>query len=305
VAVEAALETHGLVKRFGDTVAVDDVSLRVEAASVRGLLGRNGAGKTTLLRILFGLVPADRGVVRLFGRDARPQDTAARAGVAGFVEEPRFYPYLTARQNLDLLARLDGAPSPARRDDVLERVGLAGSRDARAGALSTGMRQRLGLAAALLRDPRLLMVDEPTIGLDPAGARDVRALVRELAGRGVTVLMSSHDMSEVDEVCDDVVVIHDGRTVWDGSLERLRAEAPAPAYYVTTSDDAAALALGRSAGLDLERHDERRLVLRAGDAARDELVVALGRAGVAVRRLEPAVPPLETLFAQLTGGNGA
>jgi ABC-2 type transport system ATP-binding protein len=110
VAVEAALETHGLVKRFGDTVAVDDVSLRVEAASVRGLLGRNGAGKTTLLRILFGLLPADRGVVRLFGRDAGPQDTAARAGVAGFVEEPRFYPYLTARQNLDLLARLDGAP---------------------------------------------------------------------------------------------------------------------------------------------------------------------------------------------------
>ena len=179
---ETAVETEGLVKRYGDTVAVDGVSLRVEPGAVRGLLGRNGAGKTTLLRILFGLLPPDGGRVRLFGRDAGPADVEAREGVGGFVEEPRFYPYLTARRNLELLARLDGRPGAARADELLERVGLQSSRDVEVGNYSTGMRQRLGLAAALLREPRLLLLDEPTIGLDPAGARDVRTLIAELAG---------------------------------------------------------------------------------------------------------------------------
>jgi ABC-2 type transport system ATP-binding protein len=298
-----AVETSGLMKRFGDKLAVDDLSLRVETGEVRGLLGRNGAGKTTLLRILFGLLEADAGTVRLFGREARAGDVRAREAVAGFVEEPRFYPYLSARRNLELLCRLDGAGSAAGRiDATLGRVGLAGVRDGKVGTFSTGMRQRLGLAASLLRDPRLLLLDEPTIGLDPPGARDVRLLVRELASAGVTVFLSSHDMAEVAEICDSVVVVHGGRAVWDGTLERLRAEAPVPAYTLSTSNDDRALELGRSRdGLDVERASDGRLTVRADDGARDAYVVELGAAGVAVRLLEPEVPPLEALFASLTG----
>src|SRR5262245_20179578 len=148
-----AVETHGLVMRFGDTLALDDVSLRVEEGTVCGLLGRNGAGKTTLLRILFGLLRPDAGSVQLFGHDARPADVRARDGVAGFVEEPRFYPYLSAQRNLELLALLDGRS--AEPGEALELVDLADSRDEKVGGFSTGMRQRLGLAAALLRKPRL------------------------------------------------------------------------------------------------------------------------------------------------------
>ena len=298
---ETAVETEGLVKRYGDTVAVDGVSLRVEPGAVRGLLGRNGAGKTTLLRILFGLLPPDGGRVRLFGRDAGPADVEAREGVGGFVEEPRFYPYLTARRNLELLARLDGRPGAARADELLERVGLRSSRDVEVGNYSTGMRQRLGLAAALLREPRLLLLDEPTIGLDPAGARDVRTLISELAAAGVTVFLSSHNMAEVADVCDGVVVIRRGAVVWDGSLERLRSEAPAESHRVWTSDDARALELGTGrAGLAISI-DAAGLTVQGEATDRDAYVLALAAAGVAVRRLEPAVPPLEALFSALTG----
>jgi ABC-2 type transport system ATP-binding protein len=302
VTKELAVEAHGLVKRFGDTAAIDKVSIAVEAGAVRGLLGRNGAGKTTLFRILFGLLPPDSGSLRLLGRDAEPGDVHARRGVAGFVEEARFYPYLSARRNLELLNRLDGTPSANGIDEALEAVGLADRSEQKVGNFSTGMRQRLGLAAALVRRPRLLLLDEPTIGLDPAGARSVRALVRELAGHGVTVFLSSHNMVEVDEICDSAVIIDRGRVVWDGTLERLRNEAPAPLYHLSTSDDRRALqvALGRTE-IEVTRNGIRRLSVRGEDKARDEYVVTLARAGVAVRHLEPAVSPLEALFAELTG----
>ena len=298
----AAVETQRLVKRFGDTLALDDVNLRVEAGSVCGLIGHNGAGKTTLLRIIFGLLRCDSGTVRILGRDAGPADVAARAALAGFVEEPAFYPHLSARRNLALLARLDARPSPPRFDETLELVGLAEARAA-VGTFSTGMRQRLGLAASLLREPQLLVLDEPTIGLDPSGIRDVHALIRELAGRGVTVLLSSHNMTEVSEICDSVVIIRRGRIVWDGTLERLRREAPAPAYRLSTSDDVRALEIGhRLPGVEITP-GEHRLTIRADDGIRDELVVELGRQGVAVRGLEPAVQPLEAIYVALTEGD--
>jgi len=300
--MDSAVATYRLTKRFGETVALDDVTLGVEEGSVCGLLGRNGAGKTTLMRILFGLLRPDAGSVRLFGREAQPGDVEARRDVAGFVEEPRFYPHLTARRNLELLARLDGRSRADRVDDALDLLGLEQSRDERAGNFSTGMRQRLGLAAALLRSPRLLVLDEPTLGLDPASAHLVRGLIRELAAHGATVFVSSHDMSEVDEICDGVIVIARGRVVWDGSLDRLRREAPAPLFFLTTSDDDFAFAIASALdGVDLERTDGGRLRLRADDDVRDELVVALGRAGVVVRRLEPDLGPLDALFVEMTG----
>src|SRR5690349_17185578 len=158
------IEVSGLVKRFGDVRALDGFDLRVERGTIHGLVGPNGAGKTTFLRVLFGLVAPDEGSVTVLGRGIDDNPGGALDGVAGFVEEPRFYPYLTARRNLELLADLDGRPSAARVDEALELVGLTGRAGQRVGNFSTGMRQRLGLAGALLREPRLLLLDEPTIG---------------------------------------------------------------------------------------------------------------------------------------------
>src|SRR3954469_15212197 len=203
------IEVRGLVKRYGEITAVDGVDLTVEAGDVFGYLGPNGAGKTTSLRMLLGLIRPTEGSVRLFGRDPQLSVTALE-GVAGFVEAPRFYPYLSGRTNLELLAALDGDGAEARIDEVLDVVELRDRAGDRVGGYSHGMRQRLGLAAALLRRPRLLLLDEPTTGLDPAGMRDMRALVRRLAGDGITVLLSSHLMDEVEALCNRVAILRAG-----------------------------------------------------------------------------------------------
>jgi ABC-2 type transport system ATP-binding protein len=289
-----AVDAHGLVKRFGDVRALDGFDLLVDAGQVHGLVGPNGAGKTTFLRVLFGLVAPDEGSFTLLGGGALD-------GVGGFVEEPRCYPYLTARRNLELLAALDGAGG----DDVdaaLEAVHLTERADRKVGGFSSGMRQRLGLAAALLRSPRLLLLDEPTIGLDPAGAREVQTLVRGLAAEGGTVLISSHNMAELDGVCDGVTVMREGRSVWNGSMERLRAEAPAPAHRLWTSDDGRAIEVAAAQReITVVPDPEGWLTVAADAGALDAYVVALGRAGVAVRRLELLMTALESMFFALTG----
>src|SRR5207244_6101584 len=184
------VEVRGLVKRYGSLVAVDNVDLTVRPGDVYGYLGPNGAGKTTSLRMMLGLIRPTAGEVRLFGRD--PQlGVAALEGVSGFVEAPRFYPYLSGRANLELLAALDGDGAAGRIDEVLEIVDLRDRARDRVGGYSHGMGQRLGIAAALLRRPRLLLLDEPATGLDPAGMRDMRELIRRLAGQGMTVVLSS------------------------------------------------------------------------------------------------------------------
>jgi ABC-2 type transport system ATP-binding protein len=180
----APVEARGLVKRYGDVVAVDDVDLTVRAGDVYGYLGPNGAGKTTVLRMLLGLIRPTAGSVRIFGRDPQGDGAAALERVAGFVEAPRFYPYLTGRKNLELLAALDGGDAAGRIDEALDVVELTDRARHRVGGYSHGMRQRLGVAAALLRDPRLLLLDEPATGLDPAGMRDMRALVARLSLAG-------------------------------------------------------------------------------------------------------------------------
>ena len=306
------MQAHGLVKRFGSTAAVDGVELRLPAGEVRGLLGANGAGKTTLLRLLFGLIAPDAGSISLLGRELGGPGSAALDRVGGFVEDPTFYPYLSGAANLRILADLDGGDrSRARIDSVLARVDLAHRGDDRVGGYSTGMRQRLGIAAALLREPRLLLLDEPTSGLDPAGARAVAELVRTLADDGVAVLLSSHQIGELEKVCDSYVFMRQGRMVWDGTAAQLLEQAPASAYALHTSDDERALTIadgrpglragrGRTGGSSSSSSGE--LTISAADASLDGYVLALGQAGVAVRRLELLVSPLENMFFALSEG---
>ncbi|MBV9805273.1 MAG: ATP-binding cassette domain-containing protein [Solirubrobacterales bacterium] len=300
-----AVRATGLVKRFSDTTALDGLDIGLAPGEVRGLLGPNGAGKTTLLRILFGLIRPDGGTVELLGRRLDHLGGDVLDGVGGFVEEPSFYPYLTGRANLKLLAKLDGDGRPAREiDDALGRVGLAERAGDRLSGYSTGMRQRLGLAAALLRRPRLLLLDEPTSGLDPGGTRAVAGLVRELAADGVAVLLSSHQIGELEKVCDSYTVMRVGRVVWNGTAAELEAQAPDSAYALWTSDDAHALELAsRIPRVRIQRAARGGLAVAARSGDMDVLVAALGDARVLIRRLELMISPLESMFFALTGGH--
>ncbi|MGO9902412.1 MAG: ABC transporter ATP-binding protein [Solirubrobacteraceae bacterium] len=296
-----ALSVRGLSKRFESTCAVDGVDLDLEEGEVRGLLGPNGAGKTTLLRMLLGLVAPDAGSIELLGRPLRGPDGGLSEGVAGFVEEPCFYPYFSGRANLELLSELDGGVASARIDEALARVGLSGRTEERLSGYSTGMRQRLEIAASLLRRPRLLLLDEPTSGLDPAGARDVRALVHELARNGAAVLVSSHLIGEVHDACDSFTVLRRGTVVWSGTSAQLRAQAPQASYALSTSNDGRALELARNhGGVEVAPVDAGGLSLSVREGTLDAYVVALGADGVAIRRLEPLDNPLELMFFALT-----
>lgn len=297
----AAVRASGLAKHFESTCALDAVDLTVAEGEVRGLLGPNGAGKTTLLRILLGLVRADAGSVQLFDRTLDTSDPAALSGVAGFVEDPSFYPYLSGRVNLELLAELDGGEARARIASILERVGLAARAGDRVSGYSTGMKQRLGIAASLLRAPRLLLLDEPTAGLDPAGVREVGELVRELAADGAAIVLSSHQIGEVENVCDSFTVLRRGRVVWDGTVGELQSRAGPSTYALRTSDDPRALEVAeRREGIRAIPARDGGLVLGAEEGCLDPFVLALGEAGVAVRRLELLISPLESMFYALT-----
>jgi ABC-2 type transport system ATP-binding protein len=303
------VKARGLVKRYKDVLAVDHVDLNVRHGDVYGFLGPNGAGKTTTLRMALGLITPTEGTVELFGRDPMRHGARALDGVAGFVEAPRFYPYLTARKNLQLLAALDGEHAAARIDEVLEVVELSPRAGHRVGGYSHGMRQRLGIAAALLRRPRLLILDEPATGLDPAGMRDMRALIRRLAGEGITVLLSSHQLPEVQELCDRVAIVESGRVVYEGALSDLRRQGGA-SYRLRTSDDTRALELARGqagiehvvSGIPPSQHG---LSFQADERHVGELSLALGDAGVAILALTPELATLEDLFFRLTEGDGA
>ncbi len=296
------VRARGLVKRYGEIVAVDHVDLTVHTGDVYGYLGPNGAGKTTSLRMALGLITPTEGSVTLFGRD--PQRAGARAldGVAGFVEAPRFYPYLSGLVNLRLLASLDGDGAVARIPSALETVDLTDRAKHKVGGYSHGMRQRLGIAAALLRAPRLLILDEPATGLDPAGMRDMRLLIRRLAGEGITVLLSSHQLAEVEEVCDRVAIIRRGRIVYEGALTDLKQSATS-GYRLRTTDDAIALRVMQAQpGLRDVRDVGDGVHFSAPESEVEHLSIALIEAGVAIRALAPQTASLEDLFFRLTEG---
>ena len=294
-----AVRAEGLTKRYGALTAVDGISMRVAQGEVYGVLGPNGAGKTTFLRMLFGLIRPDAGTLEVFGRTWAEHGTAALDGVAGFIESPRFYPYLTGRRNLQLLAGLDGGSGAGRIEEVLEVVDLTGREGDKVAGYSFGMRQRLGVAASLLRDPRLLVLDEPANGLDPAGIRDMRALVKRLAASGLTVLLSSHDMDEVEEICDNVTIMKRGSVAYHGTIADLRRQAPPQAHLLRTSDDPAALILGERAEVSVRAADGQ-LAIHGGQAAIDAYIADVVGSGVAIRSLTLGEAPLESLFFMLT-----
>ena len=306
VPVAPAIRLTAVAKRFGDRPALTDVGFEVGRASVHGLLGPNGAGKTTVLRLLFGLAAPDAGQVEVFGRAPYGNPGAALTAVAGFVEASAFYPYLSAQKNLDFLSGLDdprdqGANSAGRPDvdTVLARVGLSGRARDKVGGFSTGMRQRLGIAAALLRDPQLLILDEPTSGLDPEGMAELHALIATFADEGRTVLLASHDMSEVEALCSAVTVLAGGRVRYSGSLASLREQSPDPVHAISTADNPAAAELALELGLSV-RAERDELIVRADQDRLDEFVVALGRRGLPVRRLSRRDTALEASFRRLT-----
>lgn len=295
------IEIRGLAKRYGEIAAVDDVDLTVNHGDVFGYLGPNGAGKTTSLRMMLGLIRPTAGSVRLFGRD--PQlSVKALEGVAGFVEAPTFYPYLSGRKNLELYAALDGGGASSRIDEVLETVQMRDRASDKVKGYSHGMKQRLGIASALLRDPRLLLLDEPATGLDPGGMRDMRELIRHLGTRGITVLLSSHLMPEVEELCNRVAIIRRGKVAYEGSLSELRGRAGI-SYRLRTTDDARARRVAE-AQRGVEQVEEGRrdgLVFKAADeGAVAALSLALAESGAQVLELTPQQATLEDLFFRLT-----
>lgn len=280
--------------------ALDAVDLAVAPGEVHGLLGPNGAGKSTLLRVLLGLVRPDAGGVRLFGREHGVDGVDALEGVAGFVDRPQWWPYLTARRTLELLASADARPT-APVAEVLDAVDLLVAADRKVRGWSTGMRQRLGVAAALLRRPRLLVLDEPAEGLDPVAAGRLRDLLARLAADGVAILLASHDMAEVEATCDRATVLHRGRVVAAATIGELRAGAPLGRQRLHTSDDRTALALAAAHAVRAAPHTRGGVALEASPGAMHDYVCALGRADVSVVRLEQEVAPLAALFAALTG----
>jgi ABC-2 type transport system ATP-binding protein len=297
-----ALEAIGVSKSFSTRDALYKVDLVARCGEVHGLLGPNGAGKTTLMRVLLGLVRRDAGRVRLLGRDIDWRD-ALPDGVAGLVDVPAFYPYLSGRRNLALLARLDGAKraQSGAVEAVLDRTGLMRQADEAVAGYSAGMRQRLGLAAALLRSPALLLLDEPTSALDPAAASDVRALIRRMSNDGAAVVLSSHAMAEVEELCTRVSILDRGNVVFSGAIDELKSRAPAAVHAIRTSDDRAAYVVaGCCPGIRAMPATDEGFDVTADLEALDAYVIALGRTGIAVRALQRRARTLESLFLELT-----
>src|SRR5689334_20695867 len=301
-----AVFARAVSKLYGEVVALDGVDLDIEEGRIHGLAGPNGAGKTTLLGLLLGLAVADSGHLEILGTRVG-RALAAPDGVAGFVDGPGLYPSLTARQNLAALAALRGHDArTAGIDDLLDQVGLTDVADDKANGFSLGMRQRLGLAAALLTKPRLLVLDEPSNGLDPTGKRHVHGVLTRLAADGTSVVLSSHRMDDLEALCSEVTILATGRVVFSGPLGKLAAENRELDYRIRTSDQQAARRVAvDTAGIRVvddagARDDTERLVVRALVPALDDMVVGLVHAGIAVRELTPVVSPLEAAFLALT-----
>lgn len=300
-----AISSDGLTKRYGGRAVVADLALRVPRGCVYGFLGPNGSGKTTTIRMLLGLVRPNAGRCALLGHEMPAGGRLALPRVGALVEGPAFHPHLSGRANLLRLDDVDATSSPRDRgtrvDSALERVGLSAAASKRYRAYSLGMKQRLALAAALLAPRELLVLDEPTNGLDPQGTREIRSLVAELSADGTTVLISSHLLSEIEQVCSHIGIMSAGRLVAQGEVGALRA-AQRPTVVVRTGDPWAAARVLTERGLaDVSVTGSDLVSGDPGVLAPEPLVEALVHAGVPVRGFEVRRPGLEDLFVALTG----
>ena len=293
----ALVETRGLGKRYGSVTAVEGLNISVRRGEVYGFLGPNGAGKTTTLRMLLGLIRPSSGTATVLGEE--PGSPRALRGVGALVESPAFYPYLSGRDNLRVMARYCEVP-PSQVDEVLGQVELAGRAKDKFKKYSLGMKQRLGVAAALLKDPELLILDEPTNGLDPKGMADMRAIIRRV-GRGErTVLLSSHLLGEVQQVCNRVGVIHRGKLLIEGTVEELRGGSGI-LVRVEPLEKAREVAAGLD-GVKGARITDGVLALDADPDLAAEVNAGLVSAGLRVSELRPVERSLEDVFLELTGG---
>jgi ABC-type multidrug transport system ATPase subunit len=295
--MKTVLQTRGLTKHFGPVRAVDGVDLQVRRAEVFGFLGPNGSGKTTTIGMLLGLIRPTAGEAELFGETVSPERTGALRRTGALVGAPGFVPYLSGRDNLQLLARLHPRVENGRVEAVLAQTGLSEPARRKVKDYSSGMKQRLGLAAALLHQPELLILDEPTNGLDPAGMREMRDLICSLSAQGVTVFLSSHLLHEVEQICDRVAVLNKGKVVAQGSMGELVAQETLLRVRVS-SPQAAVEALRSLPGVSHLSANGAYLEVRG---PQPEAVIAhLVAAGLAPREVREERPDLESLFLQLT-----
>jgi ABC-2 type transport system ATP-binding protein len=307
---EWAVEMSGLTKRFGARTAVDNVDLRVPRGSAFGYLGPNGAGKTTLIRVLLGLTRADAGTMALLGVPVPAERSRALARVGAIVDEPRFHGHLTGRENLKILAAARGADAGRQIAPALDRTRLTERAGDKVSAYSMGMRQRLGLAACLLGDPQLLILDEPMNGLDPAGMHEMRDMIRGLVDEGRTVMLSSHLLDEVERTCDQVAIVDRGKVIRQGPIGDLIAGAAVAVEVQCSDPPAAARVLSQSAfaaGVAVTDDGLTVTLTGAGGPAREqaaEISRRLGEAGISVYGLRLARASLEDWFLSVTSRLG-
>jgi len=301
--MDLAIETNGLSKSYGEVRAVDSVSLRVRRGEIYGFLGLNGAGKTTTIRALLGMIRPTAGAVKVLGRAVGPNGRGPWSEVGHLVESPAAYPELTVRENLEIARRLHFITDKNATPRAMERLGVASYADRKAGQLSTGNLQRLGLARALLHEPELLILDEPAKGLDPAGVVEIRELLASLASeKGVTVFMSSHILTEVDRLATRIGIIHQGRLIEELDAKKLE-ELRSPRLEIKARDLEAAQSTLANAGFAV-RVSEGTIVLNEPRAinAPDDVAILLVSAGTPPTRLAVEQEELEDHFLRLTGG---
>jgi ABC-2 type transport system ATP-binding protein len=299
-----AIETRGLTKRFGARTAVDGVDLLVPRACAFGFLGPNGAGKTTMIRMLLGLTGASDGEMRLLGHPVPAERDIALRRVGAIVEDPRFHPYLTGRENLRIVAAVRGPETDALIAPALARVGLSERADEKVKRYSLGMRQRLGVARCLLADPQLLILDEPTNGLDPGGIQEFREMIRALVEQeGRTVFLSSHLLDEVEKICDAAAIVDRGKVLTQGPIAELAGGGARHELIVGVDDVERALDVlaASDAVREAHRSDEGlRVVLAGSPETAAEINALLVSGGLAVTRLEPVRHSLEHRFLEIT-----
>jgi ABC-2 type transport system ATP-binding protein len=303
-----AVETRGLVKRFGSNVAVNGVDLRIPRGCAFGYLGPNGAGKTTLIRVLLGLTRADAGTMSLLGYAVPKHRDVALARVGAIVDEPRFHGHLTGRQNLQILAAAREPAARGRIDPSLDRVGMLHRADDRVSKYSMGMRQRLGVAACLIGDPQMLILDEPMNGLDPAGMHDMRDMIRSLVDEGRTVVLSSHLLDEVQRTCDAVAIVDRGNVIRQGPISELLAGSSVTLQVDCSDPERARALLAHTSLVATVAVEPAGLTITLPpDTPRDvvaEVARVLVTGDIAVYRLQPIQASLESWFLQVTSRLG-